>query len=336
MKVTVLIPVYNGAPYLVQSVDSVLRQDFGDFEVLLIDDCSKDESAKVIAQCAARDARIRPIYHTVNLGLAGTLNEGLELAKGEYVARLDQDDEALPDRLSQQISFLDAHPEVLVVGGQARNMGATPALDRPVRLLTSPAEIRSQLPKHNCLYHPAVMLRREKVIAAGGYRKEFRNAEDYDLWLRLSRRGDLANLDREVIRYRLTTTGMSYGSRWEQLRYVFLAQASHEKPGAALDELRPEVDAKLANYDRKYFFECVAKHGVRELIELGFPKEARRMFEGFASELAQGCQDELRQDLDRAEAKPSDTFAKPVATKTSVSTAAQQFYKRFLGFLKRD
>jgi hypothetical protein len=286
MKISVLMPVYNAGAYLAQAVESVLRQTHHDIELVIIDDCSTDGSAKTIRRFARRDARVRPVYHAKNQGLAATLNEGLALATSAYVARMDQDDESLPGRLAEQAAFLDAHPDVAVVGSWARNMGRTPDLDRLVRLPFTDAEIKSRLPEQNCLYHPSVMFRRQPVLDAGGYRAEFKNAEDYDLWLRLSRRHALANIPRPLLRYRLSVSGMTMGRKWEQLHYCLLAQESHRNPAASMAELVPLVQARLAALNRQEYFDHVALESVIKLRQLGHGEEAERMFALLAHELS--------------------------------------------------
>src|SRR5438128_244029 len=114
MKASVLLPVYNAGSPLRAATESILAQDEPDFEFLIIDDCSSDRSAEVIGRYAARDRRIRAIFHSKNLGLAATLNEGLAEARAEFVVRMDQDDLALPNRLSTQLRFMRMRPEVAV------------------------------------------------------------------------------------------------------------------------------------------------------------------------------------------------------------------------------
>jgi len=168
VSVTVLLPVYNAGRPLHAAIDSVLAQDERDFELLIVDDASPDDSASVIRSYAERDPRIRAIYHDRNRGLAATLNEGLELATGELVVRMDQDDESLPSRIRVQSEFMRAHPEVAVAGSHVLHMGAKPAYDRLIRLPTDAREIRETLPRVNCMYHPSVVMRRNVVLELGG------------------------------------------------------------------------------------------------------------------------------------------------------------------------
>ncbi|MBP7481699.1 MAG: glycosyltransferase [Lacunisphaera sp.] len=272
--VSVLMPVYNGGPLLRDAIESILAQAAGELELILINDASGDGSRALIDEFARRDPRVRAIHHEKNHGLAATLNEALAAARGRLVARMDQDDIALPERLGLQADFMDRHPDVAVVGSWVYNLGVTPAHDRLVRLPFTPEQIRDELPRHNCLYHPSTMLRREMVLAAGGYRQDFHNAEDYELWLRLSRSHPLANIPRPLLRYRLSTGGMTISRKWEQLRYVFLAQESHRDPSATRETLDQCVAARLAAQDRHAYFDHVVEDTCRSLLRLGFTSEA--------------------------------------------------------------
>ena len=152
MSVTVLIPVYNGAATLRQSLDSILVQDVSDLELLVVDDASQDESGRITDEYATRDARVKVVHNERNLGLAATLNRGLELARHELVARMDQDDESLPGRLLRQVSFMATHPSVSVARSFVYVMGRTRRDDRIVRLPVTSREIARTLPLRNCMY----------------------------------------------------------------------------------------------------------------------------------------------------------------------------------------
>jgi len=277
MSVTVLMPVYNGAATLRQALNSILAQDVNDLELLAIDDASQDHSRQILEEYAARDARVTAIHNEQNLGLAATLNRGLELARHELVARMDQDDEALAGRLSHQRRFMRDHPSVVVAGSYVYAMGRTRRQDRLVRLPVTPREIARALPVRNCLYHPSVILRRSRVLAAGGYRGDFRNAEDYDLWLRLSRDFDLANLPIPLLRYRLSPSGMTLARRWEQRYYATLARVAFREPTLAPADAADRAAILLADVDRQQFTELVTRGAVRELASLGLHTDALRV-----------------------------------------------------------
>ena len=281
VKVSVLLPVYNGGATLFQAIASILSQDMSEFELIIIDDCSTDNSTSIIRQYAEKDSRINPIFHEVNIGLARTLNEGLNLAKSNFVARMDQDDESLPQRLRIQLDYMLKHPEFAVVGSYVYHMGAKQELDRLVELPSDAEQIKQTLLQYNCMYHPSVMMRRNKILEIGGYQAEFKNAEDYDLWLRVSKLYPLMNISKPLLRYRFSVTGMTLGRKWEQLFYVYLAQAAHEVEGdfECIYEIAKE---RLEKTDKKHFLTQVATGTVTELVSLKLWKDAIKVILQFS------------------------------------------------------
>lgn len=285
MTATVLLPVYNGAKTLREAVESVLAQDEPAFELLIVDDASTDGSAALAEEYARRDPRVSVIAHERNAGLAATLNEGLERARHELVLRMDQDDVSLPSRIRVQCEYMDAHPAVAVAGAWVFHMGSRPEFDRLVELPTTPRAIAARLLRENCLYHPSVIMRRSVVLGAGGYRSEFRNAEDYDLWLRLSRQHDLANIDEPLLRYRFSIGGMTLGRKWEQLYYVHLAQAVHREPSLSLENAGTQARETLAEISQQWFMTQVANGTVSELVKLRQWRDALEVSARFANEI---------------------------------------------------
>jgi glycosyltransferase involved in cell wall biosynthesis len=200
-RVTVLVPIYNNAPYLRAAIDSVLAQTLEDFELLLIDDASADESRAIAASYT--DPRVRLIVHEQNRGLAATLNHGLELARGELIARQDADDLSVPGRLARQCGFLSDHPDVALVGSLAfaidqNNRPAKP-VDRPI----DEVSIRWYALLDNPFIHSSVMFRRDVIRdACGGFQGEYPCPEDYPLWIRVMRQFAVANLHERLVIYR--------------------------------------------------------------------------------------------------------------------------------------
>jgi hypothetical protein len=302
MRVSVLLPVYNAEPTLSQAIESILGQDFADFELLLIDDGSKDGSPDLIRSYARQDSRIQARLHPENAGLCHRLNEGLALARGDLVARIDSDDEALPERLRIQVGFMDRNPDILVAGSWVFHMGATPEWDRLVRLPCTSKQIAQTLPRENCIYHPAVILRREEVLRLGGYRIEFSPAEDYELWLRLSRHHKLVNVARPLLRYRLSHGGMTFSRRWEFLYATYLAQEAFRHPDQPVGDWVKAAQARLASTDRRRFFAEVARHAVEDLIRLRQWQDAQTLLEKHGAEIPPALADELRAQLSQEEA----------------------------------
>ena len=186
-RVTVLMTVYNGVSFLRDAIESVLGQTFDDFEFLIIDDASTDESVRFIR--AYDDARIRLVLNSPNIGQAASLNKGLEHARGEYVARLDQDDACLPDRLQAQVKLLDERADVAIVGTW---LYAIDSRGRKVRRwrprIDNFGAYLGALALGLCpMWHPSVMYRRKAILELDGYDPTFAPADDYDLWTKVAR-----------------------------------------------------------------------------------------------------------------------------------------------------
>jgi glycosyltransferase involved in cell wall biosynthesis len=285
MKASVLLPVYNAGPHLRAAIDSILSQDEPDFEFLIIDDCSNDGSRDVIRAYAAKDPRIRPVLHAKNIGLAATLNQGLAESKCEFVLRMDQDDISLPNRLSTQLRFMRRRPEIAVAGTFVFHMGRTAAFDRLVTLPVEHEQIVQALLAANCLYHPSVVLRKSFILALGGYRAEYKNSEDYDLWLRAGRVYSLANIPVPLLRYRFSITGMTLGKKWEQVLFTQIALLSHLHPEWNDERLRQEAAAQREQMGKEWFLEQVARGTVRELIQLNLCADAVKLLWKFSGQL---------------------------------------------------
>jgi glycosyltransferase involved in cell wall biosynthesis len=195
---TVLMPVFNGSQYLRDAMASILSQTFTRFEFLIIDDGSSDDSVTIIKSFS--DPRIRLVMNGTNLGLIETLNKGLLLARGRYVARMDCDDISHSERLALQVSYMDKHDNVAVCGCWIKAFGSQRFVNRYP--LTDDL-IRAQLLFENALAHPSVMMRRDVFLAERlFYDAGTMRAEDYDLWTRVPTSFKLANLNRILLYYR--------------------------------------------------------------------------------------------------------------------------------------
>lgn len=210
--ITVLLPVYNALPYLKEAIPSILTQTCSDFELLIIDDGSTDGSKEVIQSFASQDGRIRTLFHPKNMGLITTLNQGLEEARGKYIARMDGDDVALPTRLATQLAFLESHPDVAACGTFAQIYG-----HKTVMKPFTGYRLNTQYWRPTPLLHPTVMM--QTAIARDlTYSSEALHAEDYDLWLRMHRSGyKLANIPKVLLLYRVHSGNISTIYRTEQL-----------------------------------------------------------------------------------------------------------------------
>jgi len=195
------MPVYNGGRYVDEAIRSILSQTFDDLELIIIDDGSTDDTPEIIERHRRADRRIRA-YEQGNRGLIPTLNRGLDLARGEYVARMDQDDISLPQRLAVQVAFMSANPHVGICGAWIETFDRLTR--RTVRLPTDDSAIRGWLLFESVLPHPSVIMRRDMLLKTGlSYDETILHAEDYDLWVRASCHTALANIADVLLRYRL-------------------------------------------------------------------------------------------------------------------------------------
>lgn len=220
MKLSIVMAVYNGERYLQEAIDSMLAQTFTDFEFVIVNDGSVDGTAELLDN--QDDGRVVVINRRNNLGLAASLNEGIERAKNEYIARMDADDVSLPDRLEIQVRYLEANPEVGLCGtwativdraGRATGRVIAPPLDNRA--------IRSKFIYHNTFVHPTVVFRKEVVTSAGYYNPYFKYAQDYELWSRVVPRCQAANVGKKLLCYRESGQSMTAqkgrAMRWEAL-----------------------------------------------------------------------------------------------------------------------
>jgi len=208
---TVLTPVYNNGRFMRRAIDSILEQTFSDFEYVLVNDGSTDDSQDILDEYAGKDRRVRVIRQQ-NRGYIQALNAGMELARGPFIARMDADDIAMPNRFEKQLAYLKEHPECVAVGGRVLLIDeeGLPLREMCEEQTHDDIDAAHLAGKGGTLIHPAMMARREAIIAAGGYRVEHPWAEDLDLFLRLAEVGKLANLPDTVLHYRQHLSSIGY------------------------------------------------------------------------------------------------------------------------------
>jgi glycosyltransferase involved in cell wall biosynthesis len=238
------MPVRDGERFLVEAVESVLGQTLSDLELIVVDDGSTDGTAGLLVELARRDARVRVVTQAPG-GLAVALNAGCALASAPYIARLDADDVALPDRLERQVAYLDAHPEVALLGG-----GIVLVDEAGREIDREPGRAAPDLTQRNELVHATVVMRTEAFRALGGYRLD--QSEDYDLWLRFDGQYGVAALEEPVVRYRLHSGQFSVTKLERQaLGSLCVRAAARERrarrpdPLAGVDRLDETVAARL-------------------------------------------------------------------------------------------
>jgi glycosyltransferase involved in cell wall biosynthesis len=241
-RISVVMAVFNAERYLTDAIESILHQSFRDFEFVIIDDGSTDESGKILRAFAQLDSRIR-LFSEERRGLTRCLNRGIALAQGQYLARMDADDVALPGRFQAQVDYLDANPEVLAVGGQARLVSPE---GWPLCQWTVPTGHEEIDATHIAglagqLVHPTSMMRLDAVRRIGGFNEQWAYAQDYDLWLRLAEIGRLSNLRETVLNYRLHFSSVTFTMRRSQCESVAgIAKSARARRG--LPPLVPSLD----------------------------------------------------------------------------------------------
>jgi len=217
LTVSVIMSVYNGASYLRESIESILKQTFSDFEFVIIDDCSSDDSFQLMSDYATTDQRIVLLKNEVNLGLAASLNRGLAIAQGTYIARIDVDDIAMPNRLQEQVTYMDTHPDVALVStgvqyiDPAGNfLGAYyPPLDFTL--------LQWNLIYGSPLRHPSVLWRKNLVASiVQGYNTQNRYAEDYEFFCQIAHHLKIATLPSQLLKMRQRPDSVSFSKGVQQ------------------------------------------------------------------------------------------------------------------------
>ena len=224
-RISVLMPVYNAGGYLPEAIESILKQTYTDFILYVLNDGSTDGSLDTLNEYAKDDSRVRVVSHE-NRGLIATLNEGIALTDTEFVARMDSDDVAVPERFALQVAYLDAHPECVAVGGDVLLIDSD---GMPLCVMDYPPAhddiLRAQRDclNQSVIAHPAAMIRKSAIDRIEGYRSEYVSAEDIDFFLRLGEVGALANLPQVLLRYRQHLQSIGYAKRQQQSQSAIAA-----------------------------------------------------------------------------------------------------------------
>jgi glycosyltransferase involved in cell wall biosynthesis len=213
---------YNDEKHIAAALDSILSQTYRGFELLVVNDGSSDGTAAILLEYASKDVRVRVVDCDKNAGLASALNRGLRQTSADLVARMDADDIALPDRLERQIQYLEAHPEIDVLGTFCEDIDDLGNRTGRIRRMPVGAERNADLVWTNPVIHPTIMFRRDRIMHLGGYNASLRRRQDYDLWFRVVAAGmKIDNIPEVLLLYRETAdTYRRNGPRamWEQAK----------------------------------------------------------------------------------------------------------------------
>jgi len=238
MRISVTMSAYNTEGFIAEAVESILAQSFRDFELIVVDDGSTDGTLAILESYAARDPRMR-VFSKPNGGISSGRNRALQEARGEWIAVMDADDVCLPQRLERQLAFVEANPDVAVASAFVYNIDDKGKVIAQYRSpLTERAVVEAHIRQNRLLsfHHPAVLMRRDVVMAVGGYRSQFDMLEDCDLWNRIAETGHGLLVQPEyLVKYRVHGKSHSV-SRVRQLalKRRWLADCMlHRRRGAA-------------------------------------------------------------------------------------------------------
>ena len=247
-KVTVLMSVYNGGKYLQEAIDSILGQTFKDFEFLIINDGSTDKTGEILK--SYNDPRIKIINNNKNIGLTKSLNKGLKLARGEYIARQDADDISLPTRFEEELKFFEKNSNVALVGTDYFLINEKDEIIHTVNCFTENRKLKEKLLEGNQFAHGSIIFKKECVEKVGMYREEFKFAQDFDFTLRISEEFDVANIPKSLYKWRINIDSVSVKKKTLQDKYALLAiELAKERRQSGKDKLqslnKEEIDKLL-------------------------------------------------------------------------------------------
>lgn len=212
--VSVVMPTYNNEKYIAQAIKSILHQTYTNFEFIIVDDGSTDKTAEIVN--AFKDTRIKYIKNPINIKTTKSLNKGISMAKGKYIVRMDSDDWAYPQRIKQQVSYMEKHPDTVVCGSaievcnndlKTTNIRTYPLKDK---------DIRNKLFRYNPFAHPATIWQRKAVETVGLYNEALPLTQDYDLIFRVGKVGKFANLGETLIKLRTHAKASSIKNGFKQ------------------------------------------------------------------------------------------------------------------------
>ena len=207
-QISVILPVYNAEKFVEAAVNSILQQTITDFEFIIINDGSTDNSLNILENLAKQDARIKLISRA-NKGLIATLNEAISISSSDYIARMDADDISMPTRLEKQLAYLKKHPKVAVLGTGYRYMDEAGILGAKRNIFTKYEDIKASFLFGNPIAHPSVMVNYRLLGDKFEYRPEYKTIEDLELWCRISADYQISNLHEVLLHYRILNNSIS-------------------------------------------------------------------------------------------------------------------------------
>ncbi|AAM30837.1 glycosyltransferase family 2 protein [Methanosarcina mazei] len=222
--ISVVMSAYNSEKFISDSISSILDQTYENWELIIINDASSDNTLKIVNQFSEKDPRIKVIDNENNLGLTISLNIGINNSKGEFIARLDSDDFAEPSRLEKELDHLHAYPEAGLVGSGAHLINSSGNKIGSMNVMSQPYFVNRFLINLNPFIHSSIMVRKKALDNVGSYREKFRYSQDYDLILRLSDKYKLSNIALPLIRWRVSDSSVTMQHHTLQRIYADIAR----------------------------------------------------------------------------------------------------------------
>jgi glycosyltransferase involved in cell wall biosynthesis len=218
------MPAYNAERTLAEAIESILAQEFRDFELIVVDDASSDSMATILKRYARLDTRIVVLTNSPNQGISRSRNRALWAARGEYVACLDSDDVAEPSRLGKQLEHMRNNPDCVLLGSDLTIINEASAIVGRRVYPHTDHELRKAMPRFNPFAQPASMFRSELARNVGGFRDDLPLCEDYDFFFRMAEQGKVSNLAQPLTRYRVSSTQSKTRRLHETVRHTLLVQ----------------------------------------------------------------------------------------------------------------
>ncbi len=280
-KISVIMPVFNGEKYLREAIESILNQSFTDFEFIIVNDGSTDDTLEIIKNY--KDIRMKIINNEKNIGLTKSLNNSIIIATGQYIARQDADDISLPNRFEEQVQYLDENPEVMLLGTSVYLIDEFGKIEERRMILTKP-NLKSFL-QGNQFNHGTTMFRRKTIDTLGGYNELFKYCQDYELWIRITKNYEVRNLRQTLYMLRCHHESIGFKSIEESTLYNLLAKRMvindlNENLVSIIQKNGIRIFYDYLNYnERIFFFKAKANFYMRnrnvELARINYKKAFR-------------------------------------------------------------
>lgn len=285
--VSVVMPAYNVEKYVEEAVRSILDQTFLDFEFIIVDDGSTDRTLEILRSFS--DPRIRLLFNEKNEGNYPARNRGCRLARGKYIAVMDADDVAMPERLEVQVKFMEKNFDVLLIGSGWHFMGNT---DRPVNVLTDYEDVKLYLLNNSCFLHPSMMIRTEVMQAVGGYDEQYVYAGDYDLLCRFALRGRVENIPDVLMAYRWHPEQITQKHRPQQRYFADEVRRNYHQQFVSLYKTNDIKDVNYYIVGYPMLGECICLYVyARHKSQINYEEKADELLEHILLLLQEKCID---------------------------------------------